>query len=164
MNEIEEKLWNYIDGTCSAAERQAIAALIEKDTAWSNVYADLVEMNEEISVVTLDEPPMAFSYKVMEGIRAHEATKPLKTKLNIFVIRGIAVFSILSILILLGCLFADAEQFTAGGEIVNDGIDFSIFSSGEMVKAFLFLDIMLAMFLGDQMLRTRRNNTAPKSV
>jgi anti-sigma factor RsiW len=164
MNEIEEKLWNYIDGSCSAAERQAIAALIEKDTAWSNIYADLLEMNKEISVATLDEPPMAFSYKVMEGIRAHEATKPLKTKLNIFVIKSIAIFSILSTLILLACLFTDAERFTAGGEIANDGIDLSIFSSGDVVKAFLFLDIMLALFLGDQMLRTGRNNTAPKSV
>ena len=31
MNTIEEKLWNYIDGTCSEEDRKAMAILIAQD-------------------------------------------------------------------------------------------------------------------------------------
>jgi len=31
MNTAEEKLWNYIDGTCTPAEQEAISLLIEQD-------------------------------------------------------------------------------------------------------------------------------------
>ena len=76
MNNMEEKLWEYIDGTCSIEECLAIAALIEKDAAWHTAFNNMLQMDDKISEMTLDEPSMAFSYKVMEGIRAHEASKP----------------------------------------------------------------------------------------
>jgi hypothetical protein len=72
MKNMEEQLWDYIDGTCSGEEHKAIAVLIEQDTTWRAAYTELLEMNGDITMVTLDEPPMAFSYKIMEAVRAQD--------------------------------------------------------------------------------------------
>lgn len=162
MNNMEEKLWDYIDGTCSEDERLAVATLIEKDETWRKAFNDLVELNTEVTAVTLDEPPMAFSYKVMEGIRKQEAARPLKTTLNTYVIKGIAGFFVLAIIIPIVFLFT-GTQTTGNGTAVINITHLSTISS-EAVKIFAYFDIMLLLFLADVLLRRKRNNTVPKSV
>jgi hypothetical protein len=164
MKNMEEKLWDYIDGACSGEEHKAIAVFIEQNTTWRAAYTELLEMNDDISTVTLDEPPMAFSYKVMEAVRAQEAVKPLKTKHNAFVIKGIALFFILSILLLIASLFTGMEEISPTSVDILTTADLSIFSSHEVVKAFLYFDIMLALLLANQILRSKRSYTAGKSV
>src|SRR6201996_9687780 len=101
MNTIEEKLWNYIDGTCSEEEKKAIDLLIAQDEVYRRKYEELLALNLEFSKMELDEPPMAFTYNVMETIRTEHAQQPLKAGINKRIIRGIAGFFILSILALL---------------------------------------------------------------
>ena len=69
MNNMEEKLWEYIDGTCTDAERTIIESLIEKDQQWREAYLEILQFNSEMSATTLDEPSMPFTYNVMEAIR-----------------------------------------------------------------------------------------------
>src|SRR5476651_925461 len=101
MNSIEEQLWNYIDGTCTAAEQEEVARLIEQDSAYRSQYESLLLLNSEFDKIELDEPPMAFAYNVMEQIRTQEALVPLKSGINKNIITGIIGFFVLSISILL---------------------------------------------------------------
>jgi len=82
MNTMEEILWNYIDGNCTADEQKIITSLIDRDEAYRAKYRELLSLNKEFSAIELDEPPMAFTYNVMEAIRTEHAQKPLKAAIN----------------------------------------------------------------------------------
>jgi len=159
MNNMEEKLWQYIDGTCSNDERLAIAALIEKDAAWRAAYNNIFTINDDVSALTLDEPSMAFSYKVMEGIRAQEAAKPLKTATNTYVIGAIAGFFILAIIIIMMFLLIN------GGGNVNVNLPaFSVLTNSSAIKVFFYTDVILLLFFVDTFLRRKRSSGEAKSV
>jgi len=164
MNNMEEQLWSYIDGTCSEEERIAIAALIEKDESWKNAFNNIVAVDADISALTLDEPPMAFSYNVMEGIRAHEASKPLKTSVNNYIISSIAGFLILSIIALLLLTFANASQTTHNIATNVHLPDLSAFTDSGVVKVLFYFDTMLLLFLADSFFRRKRTDDVGKSV
>ncbi|MDB5155580.1 MAG: hypothetical protein JWR50_287, partial [Mucilaginibacter sp.] len=89
MNSIEERLWDYIDGNCSAAEREAIDLLLVNNEGYRQKYLELLAFNREIAAMELDEPSMAFTYNVIEQIRTDYAKQPLKAKINKNIIRVI---------------------------------------------------------------------------
>jgi len=163
MNTIEEKLWNYIDGTCSPVEQDAIARLIEQDKAYAQKYQELLALNQEFAAMELDEPPMAFTYNVMEAIRAENAMQPLKANIDKRVILGIAIFFVFTILALLVVVFANVHvsginisaadiKLPAGVKLPSTN---SVFS-GPLVKWFLIFDVVLALFLTDAYLRRKK--------
>ncbi len=164
MNNMEEKLWDYIDGTCSEEERLAIAALIEKDESWRKAFNDMLEINSDISALTFEEPSMAFSYKVMEGIRAHEAARPLKTATNNYIISAIAGFFIFSIVVLIVYLLFGIPQSVGSGSVNLKLPDFSALASTSAIKIFFYADVMLLLFLVDAFLRRKRGVNVSKSV
>jgi len=49
MKSIEEKLWDYIDGTCTATEHQVINLLIETDKLYQDKYNELLLLNNEFA-------------------------------------------------------------------------------------------------------------------
>ena len=163
MNNMEEKLWNYIDGTCNEEECAAISALIENDDKWRSAFDDMLQTNSDISALSLDEPPMAFSYNVMEVIRAHEASKPLKTSVNKYVISAIAGFFILAMIALVLFLLNNTSG-SAGTSVPSTNVDLSIFTNSNLIKVFFYIDAMLLLFLTDAFIRRKRNNAAVKSV
>lgn len=162
MNTIEEKLWNYIDGTCTLAEQDAIAWLIEEDDLYKQKYTELLALNQEFADMELDEPSMAFSYNVMEAIRA-EQLAPLKSTINKKIILGIAAFFVLSILALLAIVLSSIQ---ISGNLFS-GLDVKlpanlklpaandIFNS-TVVKSFFVFDVILALFLTDSYLRRKK--------
>lgn len=163
MNTIEEKLWNYIDGTCTPAEQEAIARLIEQDDMYKQKYTELLVLNQEFDNMELDEPSMAFSYNIMEAIRAEHALAPLKATINKKIILGIAAFFVLSILILLSIILSNVQisgnPFSAISIKLPADIKLpaasSIFNSAFM-KSFFVFDVILALFLTDSYLRRKK--------
>jgi len=159
MNSIEEKLWNYIDGTCTPLEQAAITLLIEQDEVYRNKYNELVQLNKEFAAIELDEPPMAFTYNVMETIRADHARQPLKAAIDKRIIRGIGLFFVFTISILL--IFALASiNWQAGGVAAQVPAklalpDIKNLLTGPFMKGFLFLDMVLVLYLFDAWLRKK---------
>ncbi|MEQ1677076.1 MAG: hypothetical protein ABL876_10260, partial [Chitinophagaceae bacterium] len=43
---IEERLWNFIDGTASADEKTVIERLLQQDAEWKSKYSELLQVNE----------------------------------------------------------------------------------------------------------------------
>jgi anti-sigma factor RsiW len=157
MSNIEEQLWAYIDGTCTADERQAISLLIAEDNAWREKYQELLALNSEIAAMELEEPSMAFTYNVMETIRAEHASKPLKSAINSTIIKGIGGFFVITILALLVFMLASVNWSAAGGAAPVEFKlpDLSNIISKPVMQGFLFFDVVLALFLFDTLLRRR---------
>ncbi|GAA3971875.1 hypothetical protein [Mucilaginibacter dorajii] len=162
MNPIEEKIWNYIDGTCTPAEQEAIALLIEQDEVYRTKYQEFLQLNQEIAGMELDEPPMGFTYKVMETIRTENARQPLKAAINPRVIWGVSVFFAITIVTLLVFTIANIHIGLSAVDVkINMPAGFklpkmsNIFSS-QVFKWFLVFDVILALFLADSYLRRKK--------
>lgn len=157
MNAIEEQLWSYIDGTCTPAEKEAIAKRIATDDEYRKTYNELLTFDAELGHLELDEPPMAFNYKVMEGIRTELASQPLKAAINKKIIWAIAAFFIVTILALVAVAFGTINwtSANAGIEIPKqlNTTHINSFFEGPFVKGFLFFDVVLGLFLLDSYLR-----------
>jgi len=160
MNTVEEKLWNYLDGNCTPEEQEAINRLIEQDEVYRRKYDELLVLNQEFAAMELDEPPMAFTYNVMESIRNENALKPLKARVNKNIIRGIGLFFVLTISVIL--IFALASiHWSAGVGARPSAIELTLpnishYITGPAMQIFLFFDVILALYLGDSYLRKKR--------
>jgi hypothetical protein len=160
MKNIEEELWNYLDGLGSEQEREHISHLIATDKTYQQKYEELVAFNNELEGIELDAPPMAFTYNVMEAIRAEAASKPLKAAIDNRIIKGIAAFFAVSILLLLGVALADTNWNAVIGSNVHIPVNLHLPSlkgilSNNALKGFVFFDIVLALYLFDGYLRKR---------
>jgi hypothetical protein len=159
MNNLEEKLWNYIDGNCTPDEYQAISAQIASNEVYNYKYQELLSLNSEFSAMDLDEPAMAFTYNVIEAIRTEEAKKPLKAAVNKRIIISIAVFFTLTILALLAYTFANIDW--AGQRVPTLTTDYKLpeiksFITKPVIQGFFFFDTILALFLFDAYLRRKK--------
>jgi len=161
MNTIEEKLWNYIDGTCSDEDRKAIDILIAQDEVYRRKYEELLALNQEFSKMELDEPPMAFTYNVMEAIRAEHAKQPLKAGINKRIIKVISGFFIVSIALMLILAISNVHLGNSSANIsvhLPDSLrlpDIKNYLSKPVLEGFLFFDIVLGLFLFDAWLRRK---------
>ena len=157
MNSIEEKLWNYIDGNCTPEEAKAISLLIEQDEAHRLKYQELLEFNIGLNAIELDEPPMAFTYNVMETIRAEHASQPLKASINNKIIKGIGLFFIVTISAMLVLVLSKINWHSAGGVTLPTVpvTSFTHLFTGPVVNTFLFFDVILGLYLFDAWLRKR---------
>lgn len=159
MNSLTEKIWDYIDGNCSAEERRRIDHLIQHDEEYKRTYNELMQLHNEFGAIELDEPPMAFTNKVMEQIRAQQASVPLKTGVNKYIIWGVASLFIGTILVLLLVVCSHIGQST-----IHPSSQISRFSlghpekyfTGAWLNGFLLFDVVLGMFLFDAYLRRHR--------
>jgi len=159
MNTIEEKLWNYIDGTCSEQDRKAVDILIAQDEVYRRKYQELLALNQAFSKMELDEPPMAFTYNVMEAIRAEHAQQPLKAGINKRVIKSISGFFIVSIALLLTLAIINVHTSSANISVhLPDNLrlpDIKNYLNKPVLEGFLFFDIVLGLFLFDAWLRRK---------
>ena len=157
MKNIEEKLWDYIDGSCTTDEHQAISLLIETDTVYKNKYNELLQLNNEFARMELDEPPMAFTFKVIETIRAEQAQKPLRATINSYVIKGIFAFFMLIITGLIIAFLANINSINTSGLTSNLLLpNFARLFDSRTLNIFLFFDTVLGLFLLDIYLRKQR--------
>jgi hypothetical protein len=163
MNNIEEQLWNYIDGTCTADERSAISKLIASDEAVRLKYNELLALNKEFATMELDEPSMAFTYNVIEAIRTEQALVPLKAAINKRIIMGIALFLVITLTGFLVFAFTKMDFASLGS--VNIGVkvpanfkmpEVSTHFSKPLVEGFMFFDVVLGLFLFDAYLRRKK--------
>ncbi|MDO3641835.1 hypothetical protein [Mucilaginibacter sp. L3T2-6] len=162
MNTIEEKLWSYIDGTCTPEDMQNISRLIASDESVRLKYQELLAFDKEFAAMELDEPSMAFTYNVIEAIRTQEAMVPLKTRVNKRIILGIVLFFVVS---LTGFLVYALSQMDISSAKVPDIVSkvsvnvklpqVNTHISKPLVEGFMFFDVVLGLYLFDKYLRRK---------
>jgi len=166
MNTIEERLWNYIDGSCSEEERKAIDILITQDEAYRSKFEELLNFDSHLAKMGMDEPSMGFTFKVMEGIRAEEALKPLHARINKNIIKGIGGFFIITILFFVVYMLAtthiapvNLSKGLSNGLKLPEGIkmpDLKNYFNKPVLEAFFCVDVVLGLFLFDAYLRRKK--------
>ena len=66
QHNMEESLWNFIDGTISASEKIVVEKLLQTDADWKAKYGELLQVNELLQSSELEAPSLRFSKNVME--------------------------------------------------------------------------------------------------
>lgn len=160
QHNIEERLWNYIDGTAAADEKSMIEKLLEKDADWKAKYNELFQVNEMLKSSELEAPSLRFSKNVMEEIAKLHIAPATRTYINNKIIWGIGFFFIA---LIVGFLIYGFGQmnFTGNGEESAisknlNKIDFSKFFSNTWVNAFMMINIILGLLLLDNYFTNKR--------
>jgi hypothetical protein len=163
MNEqqnIEDRLWNYIDGTAAASEKTVIEKLLETDAAWKTKYHELLQVNELLKSSELDSPSLRFSKNVMEEIAKLHIAPATKTYINKKIIWGLAFFFIA---LVVGFLIYGFGQmnFNTGEETTLtknlNKVDLSKFFNNTWVNVFMMINVVLGLFLLDNYFTSKRN-------
>jgi hypothetical protein len=162
MKTIDEEIWDYIDGSCDAAESERITAKIATDERYANSYQELVKLNTMMAADELDEPSMSFSRNVMDAVALEIAPKKLTTRVNNNIIYSIAAFFILSILAIF--IYVLANSTPSGTEFKMPSLSFR-FDLNQMLsplymKIFLMFDLTLLLLYMDRLIRRKMHKPA----
>ena len=114
---METRLWDYIDGLGNEQERSFVAKLIEENSAWRNKYHELLDVHQLMQQnIELDEPSMRFSQNVMDAIAREKIAPAASSYIKKSVIRVISGFFLLSIGALLVFMFAKMDWNAVSSE------------------------------------------------
>lgn len=157
---IEEEIWDYIDGNCTAAQTLVIEARIGSDPAYSALYKEFMDIHQQMAEIDLEEPSMSFTRNVMEQVELEIAPVALKTKVDKRIIYSIAAFFALSIIGVFGYALANSNfSFSTIDYHFNfqmESVDFGKYVTPTFIKVFLFVDVLLGLVYLDSLLRRRK--------
>ena len=160
QNNMEGRLWNFIDGTAAADEKSVIEKLLGTDAEWKVKYHELLHVNEMLKSSELESPSLRFSKNVMEEIAKLHIAPATRSYINNKIIWGIGFFFIA---LIVGFLIYGFGQmsFTNNGEESAltknmNKIDFSKFFSNTWVNAFMMINVILGLFLLDNYFTSKR--------
>ena len=168
---MEERLWEYIDGICTAEDRLFIDELIATNQEWKTKYQELLELQNLLSnQLQLDEPSMRFTQNIMEAISKHHIAPAAKSYINKRIVWGIAGFFICSIIGLLIAGSAQVNWSAAGtGSTQIDlsrlnNINFSGFFNNTSTTVFMMVNVVLGLALLDMYLNRKKQAYRNKEV
>lgn len=154
MNEIEEKLWNYIDGDCTAEERTQIEARLLVDGQYQKVYEELLALNKALEHLEFEEPSMSFNRNVMDQVNLEIKPVALKTKVDNRIVYGIMAFFIISMLGIFGYVITQSDfSLSASLSKINIQFDTEKLITPTFFKVFLVIDVVLILLFIDNYLR-----------
>lgn len=162
MNLIEQRIWDYLDGTGTVQERELTERLIESDPIYQQVYEECKSFNRIVSEADLDEPSMGFTRNVMERIDLEPLPANLKSLIDKRIVFGIAAFFLFTITALLGVLFYQIDWSQTAEfkmpEFTLPAIGTDKYLNSTYINIFFFIDIIIGLYLFDGFLRKRMNS------
>lgn len=168
--QMEEQVWNYIDGNATEKETLFIEQMIATDMAWQKKYRELLEVNQLLKAdLELEQPSLRFSKNVMEQIKELKPARATVQYINKTVIRSIAAFFILTIAGFLVYGFSQINWAATKGasplpfelESLNfDKLNFSSLMSSTWINVALMINVVLGLMLLDSYLRRRKKSSA----
>jgi hypothetical protein len=156
---IEERLWDYIDGASSANEKSSIEKLLESNFEWKNKYQELLEVHQLMRSTELESPSMRFSKNVMEEISKLHIAPATKTYINNKIVWGIGFFFIALVVGFLVYGFAQVDWDAKGDTklpVDLSKVDYSRFFNNTYVNVFMMINVVLGLFLLDRYLANKR--------
>lgn len=157
--EIEIKLWDYIDGTLSLTETSFIEKLISENTIWKQKYHELLELQQMIQASELEHPSLRFTKNVMEEIAKYHIAPATKNYINKKVIWGIAIFFLTIIVGFVVYGFSQvqwSDNTSSIGGIDLSKVDYSKFFNNTYINIFMMMNVVLALMLLDRVLANKR--------
>lgn len=163
---IDERLWNYLDGISSDNEKTTIEKLLESDSEWKMKYHELLEVHQLISSSELEEPSLRFTKNVMEEIAKYHIAPATKSYINKKIIWGISFFFLALIIGFLIYGFGQID-WTAKNDstlpVDLSKFDISRFFDNTWVNVFMMINIVLGLFLLDNYLSNKRKSYRKES-
>jgi hypothetical protein len=165
---IEERLWDFIDGTCNAEEKTFIGQLIATNAEWKAKYKELLEVNQLMSDIDLEEPSMRFTQNVMEEIGKFQIAPAAQSYINKRVIWGIGTFFLLSIVGFLIYGFGQVDWASTSGNskmpIDFSKVDLSVFFNNTYTNVFMMVNAVLGLALLDMYLGKKKKQLRDKAI
>lgn len=156
---IEERLWEFIDGHSSLEEKTVIERLLQTDTEWKAKYSELLEVNEMLQSSELEAPSMRFTKNVMEEIAKMHIAPATKSYINKRIIWGIGLFFMTMLVAILVYGFSQMDWSTGESSAIADKlskIDYSKFFNNTWVNAFMMINVLLGLVLLDNYFSNKR--------
>jgi len=158
---IEERLWDFIDGLSSPQEKSAIEQLIESNIEWRSKYKELMEVQQMMNDATeLDAPSLRFTQNVMEQIAQYQIAPATKSYINNKIIYGIGGFFITLILgfVIYAISQLSPDTAVSGTTPLVDmsKVDYSKIFNNNFVNAFMMLNVVLGLALFDMYLNNKK--------
>jgi hypothetical protein len=162
--QIEQHIWDYIDGLCTPAEKEMVEKLLQTDPAWNNVYLELKDFNTLVTKTDMiDEPSMRFTRNVMEQVSKYKVAPPAQSYINKKIIYGIATFFVVTIVasILYGISLIDFSSTSESSiklpevDYSNYQLNWSQYLNSPVMYIFLFMDVIAGLLLLDRYLRRK---------
>ena len=154
MNQIEEQLWNYIDGNCTAEEGVQIKARLLVDDQYQKVYEELLAVNKALDHLDFEEPSMSFSRNVMERVNLEIKPVALKTKVDNRIVYSIMAFFLLSMLGIVGYVVSQSDvNYSASLSKINIQLDTEKIFTPTFLKVFFMIDVILMLLFIDSYFR-----------
>jgi hypothetical protein len=158
---IDDRLWNYIDGLTEGEEKSSIEQLLKNNLEWQRKYKELLEIHQLLHSSELEEPSMRFTRNVMEEIAKFHIAPATKSYINKRIVYSIGAFFILMIIGFLIYGFGQIDWSVS--DTVNnpaqqyiDRIDFSKFFNNSYVNIFMMVNIVLGLGLLDWYLSNKK--------
>ena len=166
MNEqqqMEVRLWDYIDGLSGENEKSAIEKLIAANTEWKSKFEELKGIHQLMNASELEEPSLRFTKNVMEHIAKFQVAPATRSYINKKIIVGI--FGFFGLMMLGFIIYGFAQlHFTNTGS--NDIIaqydisrkfDFGKLFNNAYTNIFLLINVVLGLVLTDMYLQRKKD-------
>jgi anti-sigma factor RsiW len=167
LEQIESRLWDYIDGLGSPEERSAVERLIRENIEWKARYTEFMDVHQLIQATELEQPSMRFTRNVMEGIAQVQIAPAAKKYINTKVVWGIAGFfiAIIAGFLVYGISQIDWTEGSSGNTFNVDitKVDYSRMFSNQYVNMFMMLNVVLGLMLLERYL-SRKNQDYLKQL
>jgi len=160
---MEERLWDHIDGLGDAAERAEIERLLATDPAWHAAYEAITDTQRLLKSTEMEQPSLRFTKNVMESIARYQVAPPTHSYVNKRIIWAIGGFFILVILVALSFSISTIH-FNAGSSggagFKLPEMDFSFLKHipSSIWTAFLLADAVLGLLFLDRYLRRSKQS------
>lgn len=157
--EMEQRIWQFLDGTAGQEERSIVEQLVQEDAAWKTKYQELLGLNELLKGAELDQPPMRFTKNVMEEIARLHVTPAAKKYINNRIIWGIGIFFIT---MLIGTLvYGFSQMLSSPGEATEiskniERFDISRFFNSNLMYALMMVNVVIGLFFLDNYFNSQR--------
>ncbi|MBL7732582.1 MAG: hypothetical protein JNM88_15505 [Chitinophagaceae bacterium] len=158
-NNMEERLWQFIDGSASADEKTVISELLEKEAAWKEKYHELLEIHQLVNATELESPSMRFTKNVMEQITRQHIAPATRTYINNRIIWGLGFFFIALLISMLVYGFGQTTFSSGSDNNISqqlDKVNISRFFSNNWINAFMFINVVIGLILLDHYFSTRK--------
>jgi hypothetical protein len=162
--EMEQRIWEYIDGHCSPDQKAFVRERLVEDPVWKNKYAELMGIHELLQKEELEMPSLRFTKNVMEEIAQYQVAPATKNYINKNVIRGITAFFLIMIA---GLFIYFVGQVHWNGSSTGHlfpaySLDASKLNWGKMlnntyVNIFVGINVILGLILLDKYMQGKKN-------
>jgi hypothetical protein len=158
-NNVDGRLWEFIDGQSSIEDASAIEKLIETNKQWKEKYRELLELHQLVQSSALEEPSLRFTKNVMEEIAKYQIAPAAKAYINNKIIWGIGIFFITLFVGFLIYGFGQVD-WNAGGHdklpIDLSKVDYGKFFNNTYVNVFMMINVVLGLMLLDRYLAAKK--------